>query len=312
MKLHETSAMRTRSPPVAAILVALAFQTPALANDQPASPSPLPDYMRYAEDARSARLEIAIRSFKLPSGQQVDLIGVVHIADDAYFQLLNQRFDAYDSVLFELVGDPQRLTETPPQVLKQQAEREYTGALSTLQQTAGRYLNLTFQLGAIDYTRKNMVHADTSAAEFAQMQRERGENLLTLFLRAMNAQFSSGPHNAAMYEFNTFALIRMLLSPDSATEFKKALARVFDQAESMTAIMEGAGGSVVLTGRNDVAVAKLREVLANRKQRRVAVFYGSGHMPGIEAILIGKLDAKVTGEEWLAAWTMPKAAKQGR
>jgi hypothetical protein len=28
-------------------------------------------------------------------------------------------------------------------------------------------------------------------------------------------------------------------------------------------------------------------------------------MPGIEASLIDTLDAKVVGEEWLAAWTMP-------
>jgi hypothetical protein len=70
--------------------------------------------------------------------------------------------------------------------------------------------------------------------------------------------------------------------------------------------MEGNGGSAVLTGRNDVAVAKLQEVLANRRQRHVAVFYGSGHMPGIEALLIDKFNARVSGEEWLAAWTMPR------
>jgi hypothetical protein len=297
--------MRTRRLLLPAIQAALAIQGTALADDQPASPAPLPDYMRYAEDAHGARLEIAIRSFRMPSGQQVDLIGVVHIADDAYYQELNRRFDKYDSVLFELVGNPGHVTETPPQQLRQQSAQQYTGAISTLQQVAGKHLNLTFQLGAIDYTKKNMVHADTTAAQFAQMQQERGENLFTLFVRAMNAQFSSGPHNAAMNELNMFALIRILMSPDSAAEFKKALARMFDQSESLTAIMEGNGGSVVVSGRNDVAMKKLQDVLANRKQRRIAVFYGSAHMPGLEGLLIGKLDARVAGEEWLAAWTMP-------
>jgi hypothetical protein len=37
------------------------------------------------------------------------------------------------------------------------------------------------------------------------------------------------------------------------------------------------------------------------------VLYGGGHMPGIEGALIHKLNAKVVGEEWLAAWTMPIA-----
>lgn len=300
-----------------AVLMALALQATAQAGEAAAPPPPtsppaappqsLPDYMRYADDAHSTRLEIAIRSFRMPSGQQVDLVGVVHIADDAYYQQLNQRFNDYDAVLFELVGDPQLLTRTPPHVLRQLSERQGTGLLSSLQQTVGRHLNLVFQLGAIDYTKKNMVHADTSAEEFTRMQRERGESILTLFIRAMNAQLSGGPHSAVMMtEFNTFALIRILLSPDSAAEFKKSLARVFDQAESMAAVMERNGGSAILTGRNDVAVAKLQEVLADRKQRRVAVFYGSGHMPGLEATLTDKLRAKVIGEEWLAAWTMPR------
>jgi hypothetical protein len=297
-----------RFKPLAATLaLALAWQVAAHAGETPAPAPPLPDYMRYAEDERSARLEVAIRRFRMPSGQQVDLIGVVHIADEAYFQQLNQRFDAYDAVLFELVGDPQHLTRTDPAVLREMAERNYTGLLSTLQRTAGRHLGLVFQLGAIDYRKKNMVHADTTAAEFTRLQQERGENLLTLFIRAMNAQMTGGPHSAvALTEFNTFSLIRMLLSPDSAGEFKKSLARVFDQAEAMAEVMERNGGSAILTGRNDVAVARLEQVLADRKQRRVAVFYGSGHMPGIEATLTGRLNAQVLGEEWLAAWTMPK------
>ena len=61
----------------------------------------LPDYVRYTEDARAARLEVAIRSFSLPTGQRVDLVGAIHIADRSYYQDLNGRFAAYDAVLFE-------------------------------------------------------------------------------------------------------------------------------------------------------------------------------------------------------------------
>jgi hypothetical protein len=298
--------MSKRLLSLCAMLAALVFQAAALAGETPANPQPLPDYIRYAEDEHSVRLEIAIRSFRMPAGQQVDLIGVVHIADDAYYQKLNRRFDRYDSVLFELVGNPQRVTETAPQLLKQQSEQEYTGALSTLQQAMGRYLNLTFQLGAIDYTKKNMVHADTSAAQFARMQQERGENMLTLFARAMNAQLSRGTQDQVASELNLFALIRILMSPDAATEFKKVLAREFGQMEALTALMEGEQGSAILGGRNDVVVKKIQEVLANPKQRRIAVFFGGAHMPGIEALLTTKLKARVAGEEWLAAWTIPK------
>ena len=289
VRLPKPSGMNARPLPLLLTLVALGFQLTHAGE--------LPDYVRFAEDEKSARLEVAIKTFTMPSGKKVDLIAVVHIADDTYYQELNKRFDAYDSVLFELVGDPKRLTEAAPLT--------GGGAVSAIQQAAGKYLNLTFQLGAIDYARKNMVHADTTAEQFQKMQKERGETTITLFTRAMQAQMSGQMDSAAMRELDTFGLIRILMSRDSAAEFKKALAKTFDQMESMTALMEGKDGSVILSGRNDVVVNKLKEVLASKKQRRIAVFYGGAHMPGIESSLTKDMKAKFSRDEWLSAWTMP-------
>ena len=262
----------------------------------------LPDYIRFRQDATSTRLESAIRTVTLPSGQRVDLIGAVHIADDAYYQELNRRFGAYDSVLFELVGDPKGLTAPSADTS--------SSAVSIIQQTAGQYLKLRFQLDAVDYTRKNMVHADATAEEFDRMQKERGESMLTLFGRAMQAQMAAdmtGSANASTANgLDTFGLIRILMSRDSAAEFKKALAKVLAQTESLTATMEGENGSAILSGRNEVVGRRIKEVLANKKQRRIAVFYGCAHMPGIETSLVKDMKATAAGEEWLAAWTMPK------
>jgi hypothetical protein len=295
--------MNVRLLSLLAILASSGFSAASFADE-------LPDYVRFAEDARSARLEVAIRTFVMPSGKTVDLIGVVHIADGAYYRQLNERFDAYDSVLFELIGDPERLTGAQPPGDAQQPLPPGAGALSVIQQAAGDYLDLSFQLTAIDYTGKNMVHADATREEFARMQRERGETTATLFARAMQAQMVAEMGNpkssAAAREFDTFGLLRILLSRDSAAAFKKALAKTFDQMESMTALMEGDDRSAVLSGRNEVVVNKIKEVLALKKQRRIAVFYGGAHMPGIEASLIKEMKAKASGEEWLAAWTMPK------
>jgi hypothetical protein len=294
--------MNARWLPLLTICLSLGLQSISRAAE-------LPDYLRYAEDGQSARLEVAIRSFTMPSGQKVDLIGAVHIADDAYYQELNKRFNNYDTVLFELVGDPEWLQKMAPLT---QAERELQsgrGTISTIQLTAAKYLNLTFQLGAIDYRGKNMVHADFSAEEFEKMQLERGETAATLFVRAMKAQLNGELNSSAADELDIFGLLRILVSEDSATEFKKALAKNFDQMESMTAAMEGNEGSVVLSGRNAVVGKKIGEVLANRKQRRIAVFFGGAHMPGIETLLTRDLKAKTSGEEWLPAWTMPKVKK---
>ena len=124
-----------------------------------------PDYIRYAEDAKTSRLEVAIRTFALPSGQNVDLMAVIHIADDAYYQQLNARLPAYDSVLFELVGNPKHLTESAPLTAEERRTRPAGNGVTFIQQSASKYLNLTFQIGAIDYRGRNMVHADTSLAE---------------------------------------------------------------------------------------------------------------------------------------------------
>jgi hypothetical protein len=279
------------------LLAFVCLSAPAMAGDS------IPDYIRYAEDAASARLEVAIKTFALPSGQTVDLIGAVHIADDAYFQDLNGRFGTYDAVLFELVGDPRRLTSAAPAA---QRFRSGGGAIGFIQQAASKYLNLTFQLGAVDYSGANMVHADMSAEEFARQQQARGESMATLFVRAMQVQASGAFDQAAMNELDTLGLLRILVSPDSATAFKKSLAKMFDQMESVTAAIEGEAGSAILSERNAVAFKKLEEVLADRKRRRVALFYGGAHMPGLEALLVGQLKAKASGEQWLAAWTMKK------
>lgn len=291
--------MKTRFLPTLALLLCFHGASPA---------AELPDYIRYAEDTASARLEVAIKTFALPSGQKVDLIGVVHIADEPYYQDLNRRFDGYDSVLFELVGDPKHLTQLSSLTAEQRQQQSGGGTVSFIQESMGQYLGLKFQLDHIDYGKKNMVHADATAEEFAKMQKERGENMLTLFGRAMEAQLKRDFDPRARKELNTFALIRILMSEDSATEFKKVLARDFDQMEALTAEMEGKQESVILGGRNAVALNKVKEVLANKKQRHIAVFYGGAHMPGIETALLRDLGAKETGEEWLAAWTIPKPA----
>ncbi len=266
----------------------------------------IPDYIRYKEDAQSARLEVAIKTFALPSGQKVDLIGVVHIADAAYYQELNKRFESYDSVLFELVGDPKSLARFAAMDEAQKQQQSGGSAIGFIQEAAGEYLDLAFQLNTIAYGKPNMVHADATAEEFATMMKERGESTLTLFARAMRLQLDAKANRTAMREFDTVGLIRILMSKDSTAAFKKALARMLDEMEYTTAVMEGSDGTAILSGRNAVAVKKVKEVLADKKQKRIAVFYGGAHMPGIEALVLGDLKAKAAGEEWLAAWTMPK------
>ncbi|SVD08140.1 uncharacterized protein METZ01_LOCUS360994, partial [marine metagenome] len=61
-------------------------------------------YLRFQEKEKGAALEVGIISMQHKvSGAKVDLVGAVHIGDQAYYEGLNKAFKKYDSVLYEMV-----------------------------------------------------------------------------------------------------------------------------------------------------------------------------------------------------------------
>ncbi|WP_156345122.1 hypothetical protein [Verrucomicrobium spinosum] len=64
------------------------------------------DFVRFVEDDAGARLQTGIASYRNKEGLVVDLIGAIHVADQAYFEKLNAAFKGYEVVLYEMVGGP--------------------------------------------------------------------------------------------------------------------------------------------------------------------------------------------------------------
>lgn len=64
------------------------------------------DFVRFVEDDAGARLQTGIASYRNKAGVVVDLIGAIHVADEAYFEKLNKSFKGYEVVLYEMVGGP--------------------------------------------------------------------------------------------------------------------------------------------------------------------------------------------------------------
>lgn len=267
-------------------------------------------YVRMAEDEKSTRLEVALTVFTLPDGRQVDLFGVVHLADASYYKEVDRRLGTYDAVLFELVGDPAALQkrDTPPPDGTPPAKPH---PLRGLQQGIGNVFHLVFQLDKIDYSRPNFVHADATAGEFAKMQEDRGESMMKLLLKSF--QLSNDPafvdkigdaNNLGMAD-----LVMLFYSKKTMERIKVIFARLLTQNES---IMEGGllgKDNAIIAGRNGVALKKLDEVLADPAKKHAAIFYGAGHMPTMEQALKERLKATRTSQTWLPAWTMPPAAK---
>jgi hypothetical protein len=273
-------------------------------------------FLRFVDNGPDHQLQTSIVHFENAAGQKVDLIGAVHIADHPYYEILNERFKAYDALLYEMVkpkgmagiGKP---ATTSPAAHAAKHKSEGGGSwISMLQRFMKNQLELDFQLDAVDYNAANFVHADMDAETFLDRQAARGESMLTLMLDQMLRELNK-PANAAggspAGDMGMMDLIEALQSPDRARQLKLVLGRQFENMETSLDSMEG---SVLLDERNTEAMKILKENLDAGK-KNLGVFYGAAHLKGMEKIMTDTMGFKQVGPpEWLVAWDL--ADKEAR
>ena len=262
---------------------------------------PVPDYVRFEEDDKGARLQTAVARFENAKGATVDLIGAVHIADKAYYDALNSRFKTYEVVLYELVGGEFKNRATT----KKSDDGARLQWVGWLQATMKKSLGLTGQLEGIDYTAKNLVHADMGTGEFFGTQEKKGESFLGLLFKAWAAQMAMEIEGDRPDQPGLARVLEILCRKDSPTELKRLVGREFDQVEKLMAGVEADGGTVIIGERNRVALEVLDGILV-RGRKKVAVFYGAAHLPDMEGRLVSRgFMKKSTG--WMTAWDLPPA-----
>ena len=234
-------------------------------------------------------------------GPTVDLIAAVHVADKDYYKQLNREFKAYDAVLYEMVA---------PKGAKIPKGGAGTGGnpIAMIQHAMKNILALEFQLEQIDYTRKNMVHADMSPQEFAKSMRKKGETVLTMLLRMWKyALLQQGKRSGKTSDVE---LLMALFDKDRALALKRLMAEQFEDMEGMLGALSGPDGSTIVTERNKVALKVLRGQITAGK-RKIAIFYGAGHMSDIKKRLGDGFGLVPTGTRWLNAWDM-KSKPRGK
>jgi hypothetical protein len=104
-----------------------------------------------------------------------------------------------------------------------------------------------------------------------------------------------------------------LFSPNRALEMKRIMASQFENLDTLTTALGGPDGSTLIEGRNRAALAVLKKQIEAGK-KKIAIFYGAGHMPAFERQLAADFDLKFASERWLEAWNLrdaKKAAKRG-
>lgn len=249
------------------------------------------------------RLQTAVVRFE-KDGVIVDLVGVVHLADAAYFANLNEHLRAYDVVLYEMVGGPMQ-TAAP----STGATAEEVGTIRQLQQLAKSFLGLEYQTEAIDYTAPNFVHADVEWVEFDSLMRARNESIFSLLTRTMSLadggkDLGIATDEAAMQTMLQ-KILNSVLSGDSAG-LKRSVAPLLGEAETFITRLEAEDGTVLVSERNRIVMEKLAEVTAKQGRGSYAIFYGAAHMPDFEKRLLAEGFVK-GGTTWLDAWTIPAA-----
>lgn len=258
-----------------------------------------PDYVRFVEDDKGARLQTAVARFENGKGVTVDLIGAVHIADKAYYDALNARFKKHEVVLYELVGGEFK-GRPKTKASDVGARLQWVGWLQEKMRTS---LALTGQLEGIDYTAKNFVHADMGTGEFFATQETKGESFLGLLFKTWTAQMALEADGDLPDQPGLAKVLEILCRKDSPTELKRIVGREFDKVEKLMAGVEADGGTVLIGERNRVALEVLDRIVGKGK-KNIGVFYGAAHLPDMEKRLHDK-GFKKKSVEWMTAWDLP-------
>lgn len=279
---------------------------------QPAAPAVLPPvtaggsgekpgslYLRIQEDdqGKAQSLQTAIVRYRGTKGspfegQVVDLVGVVHIGERAYYRELNDRLSKYDVVLYELVAPDG--TRIRPEDLQ-----ERRSILASMQSGMKDLLHLEYQLELVDYLAANFRHADMSPEEFFEDFERRGDSLLKMAARMMGAGLASQAATGG-----DAGLLLAIFSEDRPKRMKQAMARQLIDIESVSSGIDDANGeNTLIKGRNVKAFKILREELEAGKDT-IAVFYGAGHLPDMAERLERDFQMQPVETTWLDAWDL--------
>jgi len=135
------------------------------------------------------------------------------------------------------------------------------------------------------------------------MENQRGESITGLMIKSM-LQEMMDPANDDDPTGGFGPLLLALSNPDKARGLKMMLGEQFGRMDDMLAGMEGPDGSVLLTERNKACMKVLSDCLA-KGDRKIGIFYGAGHLRGMEKIMTSQMGFEQVGEpKWRIAWDM--------
>jgi len=227
----------------------------------------------------------------------VDLISAIHVGDKAYYAELNDRFENYDALLYELIA--------PKDTVVDRTAEEREGFVSNAQLILKNILDLTFQLDEIDYSKPNFVHADLSPAELSQSMDERDESLYVYFWRVFYA--SMDEYAKDPLGIRDWKMLSAVLSANDDNAIKILIAYEMTDLKQMRKILGDDSDSAVIGARNERAIEVLRSILDSGTDRmRIGIFYGVAHMLDLEERLVNEMGLVRQEVLWIDAWKLDR------
>ncbi|MEM7476876.1 MAG: hypothetical protein AAF483_17975 [Planctomycetota bacterium] len=257
-----------------------------------------PEFLRVKKDGRKkVALQTAVAKYRKvgqKDGPEVSLVGAVHVGEATYYSKLNQLFRGYDSLLFEMVMDPDMGVPSP--------EERGLSPVSTIQVGMKDALDLTFQLDEIDYRAKNFVHADMTPVEFIRTMEEREEGLMQMVFRSIGASLAMQSSGKSTGDVELIAA--MMATKDRAKALRRAFAEQMEMMDGQMAALTGKDGkSTLITERNAAAFKVLKKELDAGKQK-LGVFYGAGHLKDMHERLVEEFGMELVETTWMDAWDL--------
>ena len=232
--------------------------------------------MQFVEK-NSYDLRVAVyRAKREESGLEFLLIPMIHVGSQQYYDEVHRRLSSCDLILAEGVKSRKIRSLTSYQVLG----------------LAPR-LGLVTQKNALDLTdlKDRIVHSDIAGEEFDRRWTE-----LPLFRRALAMMV----HPAA-YAYMAIFGNREILAAELALEDLPSQEEALRQSEDADQFDD-----LLITERDRVLIDKIQSLQApaGASKQLVGVPYGAGHMRGLCAFLLGTLQYRIVGSEWLTVFVL--------
>jgi len=280
--------------PLFVLAAAAATQAPSLSDAPDKTPS---DFARFVKEGDGGHFDTAITTYKKGDVELI-LFGAVHIADQACYDTLNDRFGHCDALLYELVG--------PADYRPTKDREEGFNPLSLLQKGLKTSMELSFQLDVIDYAAANFVHADMTPEEFQQSMDERGESLLSVMMDMMMQGMQMQREQQDREDGSASAganldLVKAFRSGEGRHLLRMTFASQLEQIELLAAGGKKGEGGTLIQGRNEKCLEVLAREIASGK-KKLGIYYGAAHLPHMEQRLTKDLGFQKVNHEWLVAW----------